>query len=400
MKAGHELPITHETLRYLAGVDQGPVVSLFQPTFRTTFHKQQNRDRLKTLLARAEPLLAARGLDRKEIDRLLDAPRELGRDREFWRHRLSGLALYVARDLFRVYRVPFALPELVEVSEAPCIKPLLPALTTQGHFYVLAISRNLVRLVRGTRNRFFEQDLKSLGVPLSLSEALRYDDFSRQMQSHSTGRAEPRLQTHSQAEARAGRHMWHGHGLGDRQVKEEVGRFFGAVDEGVCKLLATEHAPLILAAVGYEQDLYRNLSHYPYITAEGIDGNPDRISPKDLQESAWPIARAALEAPAQAANVAYLEASSAGEASDDLGEILRATHEGRVSALLLQEGAEAWGHYDPDTAQTEIRVGRDPLDTDLLDLAARQTMLHGGDAYLVEPQEMPGHGPIAAVYRF
>lgn len=400
MERAHDEPITYETLVSLAKLGGDPLVSVFHPTMRATFHEQQNRDRLKTLLARSEPLLAARGLDRGEIDRLLDPARGLIRDEEFWRHRLDGLAIYVARDVFRFYRVPFALPELVEVSDAPCIRPLLPALATQGHFYVLAISRNLVRMFRGTRDDLHELNLSSLGVPSSLSDALRYDDFGREMQSHATGRAEARLQTHSQAGARAGRHVWHGHGGGDEQVKEEVGRFFGAFDEGVCKLLATEHAPLILAAVAYEQDLYRLTSKYPHITAEGIDGNPDRNLSKDLHASAWPIARRALEAPVEAAKAAYREASSAGEASDEPGEVLRAAHEGRVSKLLVRAGAEMWGSYDPETARTNTDTETQPLDSDLLDLAARQTLLHGGEAYLIEPEEMPCEGAIAAVYRF
>lgn len=400
MRTKYEESITHETLHSLAELGGGPVVSVFHPTLRITFHKQQNCDRLKTLLARSEPLLAARWLKRKEIDRLLDPARHLIRDEEFWRHRLDGLAVYVARDFLRFYRLPFPVPELVEVSDAPCIRPLLPALATQGHFYVLAISRNLVRMFRGTRDDLHELDLSSLGVPLSLSDALRYDDFGRQMQSHATGRAEPRLQTHTQAEARAGRHVWHGHGGGDEQVKEEVGRFFGAVDEGVCKLLATEHAPLILAAVGYEQDLYRLTSKYPRITAEGIDGNPDRTPPRDLHARAWPLARRALEARVEAAKVAYLEASSAGDASDNFGEVLRAAHEGRVSTLLLRAGAETWGSYDPESAQTETHTEAQPLDADLLDLAVRQTLLHGGEAYVIEAEEMPWRGAIAAVYRF
>lgn len=401
MRTAYEEPITYEMLRSLAKLGDGTVVSVFHSTLRATFHKQQNRDRLKTLLARSEPLLAARGLKRKEIDHLLDPARDLIRDEEFWRHRLDGLAVYVARDFFRFYRVPFALPELVGVSDAPCIRPLLPALAIQGHFYVLAISRNLVRMFRGTHDDLHELDLQSLHVPLNLSEAMRYDqDFERELQSHATGRAEARLQTHSQAEARAGRHVWHGHGSGDEQIKEEVGRFFGAVDDGLDRLLAAERAPLILAAVAYEQDLYRLTSKYPHVAAEGIEGNPDRTTAKVLHANAWPIAWRALEAPVEDAKVAYLEASSAGDASDVLGEILRAAHEGRVSTLLLRAGAETWGSYDFETGQTEAHTEAHPFDADLIDLAVRQALLHRGEAYVIEPEEMPCRGAIAAVYRF
>lgn len=400
IKTATREPITAETLRSLAELEGAPVVSVFLPTVRATFHKQENRDRLKTLLARSEPLLSARGMKRKEIDRILDPARELIDDQEFWSHRLDGLALYAARNFLLLYTTPFPVSELVEVSSAPCIRPLLPALVSEGHFYVLAISRNLTRLLRGTRGEMHEINLSSLGVSLSLREALRFDDLDRQMQSHATGRAEPRLQTHSQSTARAGRHVWHGHGGGEEEVKEQVGRFFQAVDKALCKMLATERAPLVLAAVAYEQDMYRLHSKYAAIAPEGVNGNPDRLSPKDLHEAAWPIARRALEARRDAATIAYREAPNVGEASDDLGEILRAVYEGRVSVFLVRSGAEAWGVFDSTTFQIEAHTSRQALDVDLLDLCVRQTLLRGGDAYPIDSEQMPGKGAGAAVYRF
>ena len=45
MSLAYEEPITHETLRLLATPCDGPVVSVFHPTIRATFHEQQNRDR-------------------------------------------------------------------------------------------------------------------------------------------------------------------------------------------------------------------------------------------------------------------------------------------------------------------------------------------------------------------
>jgi len=37
---------------------------------------------------------------------------------------------------------------------------------------------------------------------------------------------------------------------------------------------------------------------------------------------------------------------------------------------------------------------------DLLDLAAVQTILHGGTVYIMKPDEMGDHGPIAAIFRY
>ena len=39
-------------------------------------------------------------------------------------------------------------------------------------------------------------------------------------------------------------------------------------------------------------------------------------------------------------------------------------------------------------------------DEDLLDLAAIQTLLHDGPVYAVEPEQVPGDGPLAALFRY
>ena len=49
----------------------------------------------------------------------------------------------------------------------------------------------------------------------------------------------------------------------------------------------------------------------------------------------------------------------------------------------------------------EHRVGAcERLQDDLLDAAAIQSFIHEGTVYAVEPVEVPGGGPIAAVYRY
>lgn len=108
-------------------------------------------------------------------------------DRPFWQHGSDGLAVFLARDLFRSYRLPIRFDELVAVSNRFHTKPLLPLLTGDGRFYVLALSQNDVRLFLCTKYSVSEVNLE--GVPRSLEEALRYDEAGRplQLQAHTVG---------------------------------------------------------------------------------------------------------------------------------------------------------------------------------------------------------------------
>jgi hypothetical protein len=66
------------------------------------------------------------------------------------------------------------LPELAVVDDRFQVTPLLPLLAGDGHFFVLALSQNQIRLLEGTRDRVEEVDLP--GVPLGVRDALQGEE--------------------------------------------------------------------------------------------------------------------------------------------------------------------------------------------------------------------------------
>jgi Bacterial archaeo-eukaryotic release factor family 3 len=60
------------------------------------------------------------------------------------------------------------LDQLVVVTHRFHIKPLLPWLSGNGHFFVLTLSRKEVRLLQGTRYSICELELQ--GVPQGIAE--------------------------------------------------------------------------------------------------------------------------------------------------------------------------------------------------------------------------------------
>jgi hypothetical protein len=98
-------------------------------------------------------------------------------DHVFRQRQNQGLALFLAPHIFREYRVPVALDEWVVVTHRFHIKPLLPLLSGNGHFFVLALSQKEVRLLQGTRYSISEVELQ--GVPQGITEALRFEDVEK-----------------------------------------------------------------------------------------------------------------------------------------------------------------------------------------------------------------------------
>jgi hypothetical protein len=380
-------PVTQDDIRELLTTRSSPAVSIYQPAHRAGPEAEQNILRYKNLLSDAEEKLAEHGVSNSAKGGILRPARALLERTEFWRHQLDGLAVFAAPEFFRVLKLPHEAEELVVVGDSPHVTPLLPAMT-QGHFYILAVSMDSIRLLRATRHTVVDVDVPD--VPKSLAEANRYDDYQKKnLQRHPTSRA-----------GVGGRTMQHGHGPGDEDLKEEIKRYFQAVDSGVSRALGGDGAPLVVAAVDYLIPMYRHVTDYRNVVAKGIEGNPDQLSPRQLLERARPIVDPIFREPVRRAGDKYGHLVGTGLASCELAEVLSGAHTGRIESLLVSRGERRWGVYVADDDRVETRDEPAPMDGDLLDLATRQTLLHGGSVYLVERDEMPCAGPIAAVFRY
>jgi Bacterial archaeo-eukaryotic release factor family 7 len=309
---------------------------------------------------------------------------------DFWRGHLDGLAVFSAPDYLRAFKLPVAFDELVVTGESAHVTPLLKAVGDEA-FYILAISQGSVRLVRASRYGSEEIDLSSVDMPRSLDEAMRYDDFEKtNLQRHPTQR---RSDT-------GGRTLQHGHGPGDADLKNEILRYFQAVDSGLSKLLAGESAPLVVAAVDYLIPLFRQANNYPALVEKGIEGNPELLSPDQLHERARPIVEPLLRTSVIRLNERFGNALGTGLASCDLAVVLGAAYGNRVESLLVCDKERRWGIFDLTSESLELHDEPQGADVELIDLAVRQTVLHGGTVYVVEREQMPCEDPVAAVFRF
>jgi hypothetical protein len=293
-----------------------------------------------------------------------------------------------------VHRLPLLLPELVVVTHRFHIKPLLPLLSGNGKFYVLALSQDEVRLFEGTRDTITKVPLE--GVPTSLDEALHADDPERDL------RFSMMQQSVSGRDVRGQFHGQSGTGQGGTEQKDNILRYFHRVEEGVTDLLDTEEVPLVLAGVDYLLPLYRQTNEYRHLLDEEIHGNPEQWSAKEIHQRAWDIVQPYYTRyqDEQAALFRQFQGQGDGRATTHLKEALQAVTEGRVGALFVALGVQQWGTFDPNTFTLHVHPERQPNDQDLLDWLAVQTYLNGGTVYAVDRSQVPGGETLAAVFRY
>jgi hypothetical protein len=338
----------------------------------------------------AEQRLNATGLRRSEITALLEPAQTVLHDGLFWSHQGDGLAVYLAPGVSHLFRLPLEVPELVVVSGRFHVKPLLPLISGDGPFYLLAISQKQIRLLQGSRHSVVQVELA--GVTGSLVEALRGEDPQRQLQFHTA--------TGAPGGRRGRPALFHGHGAGADDAKGRILRYFREVDEAVNAALSGEQAPLVLAAVNYLLPIYREANSYPYLVEGAIRGSPERLSGQVLHGRGWEVVAPLFAEAQQGAARRYSQAVGTDLTADTLETILPAAHHGQVEVLFVTVGLQQWGRFDPSAKQVHLHVEADPGDEDLLDLAAVQTFLNGGVVYAVAPEKVPGGTSLAALLRW
>jgi hypothetical protein len=310
---------------------------------------------------------------------------------DFWQHQSEGLAIFLSDGFFKTLRLPQRFEELVVVARNFHLKPLLPLLSKGGKFYILAISMDEIRLFLGTKDTIDQVDL--VGVPTSMQEALWMDDPEKHQEFHTSASSPGRGERQA---------MFHGHGGKSSEVKTNLLRYFQYVDAGLNDLLEEKEIPMLLAGVEYLQPIYHEANTYSGLLSEGLEGNPEELSGKELHNSAWKLVEPIFDE-VQKKDLERFEQFHGQQnelASADLKTVLKAAHFGQVETLFVPVGVQKWGRYDPQQNQVTLDTKNKPENEDLLDYAAMQTIINSGQVYAVQPEKVPGDGELAAILRY
>jgi hypothetical protein len=96
----------------------------------------------------------------------------------------------------------------------------------------------------------------------------------------------------------------------------------------------------------------------------------------------------------------WLELRSGGRAIDELESIVRAAAAGEIEVLFVTTEMERWGTWEADLCHVALHVDPERGDVDLLDFAAAQTLVQGGEVHALPPGSLPEGRGVAAILRF
>lgn len=376
-----------------------PCVSIYYPTHRGGPETRQDPIRLKNLLREARERLTDMGCE-AEADALLQPGHDLIPDLDFWRHLQEGLAIFASPDDFRYFHLPYAVPELAIASRQFYLKPILPLFSGRDQFHVLTLSKHQVKLYEA--NRYSIRHVEVPDLPESMVEALQFDEGEQQLQRRAFG---PGVGMRGGAVREQGAPFYQGQGGEKDTHVEELLRYFRSIDRGLRRQLNGSQAPLVLAGVDHYFPIYRRANTYPHLLDEGIAGGIESFSEKELHDRAWPIARPHLNPGEKKIlerfeRIAYNNGDAAKNAARELEAAVVAAYEGRVDALVLPREQEVWGEFDEETEEVKRESTNPTKRRELYNFAAIQTVLHGGEVFMIPQERMPPNAEVAALLRY
>lgn len=301
----------------------------------------------------------------------------------------NSVAVFRSPSVFRVSLLDDSVANRSVLAPHFYILPLLAEFGRNGSFYLLALSRKNVRLLRCTRRSAEEVPLVA-GTPTNFDEWLNLAKPDHMAVNNSvTGGMQGQRSPNALAPKGA-----------DQDTKDEyLLHFFKQVDRGVGDTLKGQSRPLVLCATEHELPLYRSVNSYPYLIAEGVRGAANSMKSGEMHARAIEAIHASYMARIDEVLTDWNHRAG-GTASNRLKDVVAAAHEGRVLTLLVSDSAQQIGTFDEATQTARGKETGTTSDEDLLNDAASQTLLHAGEVLVAPHNKMPNGAPLAAVFRY
>ncbi|MDR9457198.1 MAG: hypothetical protein RI572_07285 [Salegentibacter sp.] len=379
--------ISEKEFQELAGFNNEVSVSIFIPTERAgkDVLEEKSKTHLKSLWKEIKNKLEKKEVSKDKIEKLDEPIQELLNDKGFWRHQSDGLAIYVTEDFFRKFTLPLKFDTHYYINREFYLKPLVPLFSGDGRFYLLSLQVENVEFFEASKYSITPVKIDDL-TPARLEDTVGYDYEEKSLQQKSSASS-------------MGQQAMHGHAGADRERKNEIFRFFRAVDQGLHSLLQEEKLPLLVACQDYLFPIYKEANTYDNLYPEAVTGNPKDTDMLGLHQRAWETIEPLFEKQKRDKLNQFHDQN--GKTAVSIHDILPGVHQGKVDTLFLDRNAEIWGTYNEDKMKVDIQEGQRNGNFSLMNWAARNVLNQGGNVFLLDEEQMPENSSkMNAIFRY
>lgn len=366
--------------------EEGPLVSLYQPTHRIFPDNKQDVIVYKNLLRTIENSLKLL-VDDSESDELMKPLYEIKDDKEFWNNTYDGLAILVNKKNCIVYKLREPVKELAIVANSYYVKPLIKAFQALEQYQVLGLSRDNFNLYQGNRYGFEELVIDE-DQPRTMEDVLG-DQKTESYLSHGSygGTGAPT--------------MYHGHDDPKQEADKDTEKYFRYVDQFVYEHYSKKaKLPLILIALSQYHSYFRTLSNNPYLIQEGIDKSIESMNLSEIRASVADVIERINKEKYEKNAEAYAQANANSLGASDIAQIAKAAFEGRVKTIMIDEDKIVSGSLDFETGKITFGDIDKPDNNDVINELVQLVLLNGGEVLVLSKDHMPSETGVAAIYRY
>ena len=315
---------TRSELKTLVGKQTAPCISLYMAVEPPP--SSHNPAHLKTLIQQVHDQLLAQGMTNKDSEALVAPLHDLVNDPDFWHTPREGLAVFLsaAPDSLRTYSdssPAIQFQDVAMVADHFHVKPLLPLLTGDGQFYILALSQHHVALYQASRDRI--KPVEVPGLTHNLHEIVNEETSPNR--EHGRTSAQPAgIQPIGVSDS----------GDPGKDAKERVLHFCQDVDKLLHTTLADKSDLLVVAGLEYIDAIYREANTYPHLVAQSVAKDSATMPVDELHQAAWTVVEPVFRQAQDTAAEKYRQNSTTALIADKLADIVPAAYYARVECTV------------------------------------------------------------------
>lgn len=382
--------ITKKEITQLHEINQEPCVSIFIPTHRAgeKVLQEENSLSLKNQLKDVKDKLVKKGVKNESINDITHPIQELIDNSSFWREQSDGLAIFAADGFFESYTLPVHFKGFNYISNSFYLKPLMPMFVGDGSFYLIALDRDNVKLYECKRHSFTEIDIEDL-IPETKQDRVGFDYEEKNLQFRSSASG-------------SGQTMYHGQEAATGKRKNEIKKYFRAINDGLATIFREETMPLLIAAQSPLFDIYKEVNTYANFMDENLIIDFSDTNMFDIHELAWERMAPVFDQERKDHMAKFVDEQGKGTTSIGIGTILPAAINGKIEALFCENQEDIFGQFKTENEVVTVTEGEENGNNiSLMNLAAIKTFLKGGAVYLLEKEDMPNpNSRVNALYRY
>jgi hypothetical protein len=288
-------------------------LSIIIPTKKFGHERQQNHELIDKAITREQILVKHSSWPKEVIQQLQERLKQIPARIE--QIRLDeGLAIFISPNVFKIYSLPFPVTEKVMLGNSFEVRDLIYFHQFLRPYYLLAVSRQRVRLLKGNGRELHE--VVNDDFPKRYVEEYEYE---RPSVGNSSGVALKSVEPDKSI-------------LSDTRIRT----FFRSADEALRKYLKPE-IPLFVAGVNEEiADFEKVSSHARQITGK-IRGNYDVDAVHPLAEMAWRKLKQDLQLENRELLLKLDDAFGRHLAVDGIVNVWKAAYAGQGRTLMIEK---------------------------------------------------------------